>query len=134
MTLLRKHRTQKKKFPVITLLGLAFRGNVSDTRLSPTYSVINELKRYEYSEIRVHDPLVKSDPVLEKDENIVLYSNINQAIAGADLIIVVANHSEYRNLNPADLKNSVIYDGRGILDKSFVTDMDTTYESLGMGS
>ncbi|HEY7108616.1 MAG TPA: UDP-glucose/GDP-mannose dehydrogenase family protein, partial [Nitrososphaeraceae archaeon] len=117
-------------------LGLAFRGNVSDTRLSPTYSVINELRRYEYSEIRVHDPLVKNDPVLEKekDENIVLYSNINEAIAGADLIIVVANHNEYRNLNPADMKNSVIYDGRGILDKSFVTDRDTTYESLGMGS
>jgi nucleotide sugar dehydrogenase len=135
MTLLHNHnRTRKKKSPVITLLGLAFRGNVSDTRLSPTYSVINELRRYEYSEIRVHDPLVKNDPVLEKDENIVLYSNINEAIAGADLIIVVANHNEYRNLNPADMKNSVIYDGRGILDKSFVTDRDTTYESLGMGS
>jgi nucleotide sugar dehydrogenase len=134
MTLLRMHRTRKKKFPVITLLGLAFRGNVSDTRLSPTYSVINELKRYAFSEIRVHDPLVKNDPVLEKDENIVLYSNINEALAGADLIIVVANHNEYRNLNPADMKNSVIYDGRGILDKSFVTDGDITYESLGMGS
>jgi hypothetical protein len=134
MTLLRNHRTRKKKSPVITLLGLAFRGNVSDTRLSPTYSVINELRRYEYSEIRVHDPLIKNDPVLEKDENIVLYSNINEAIAGADLIIVVANHNEYRNLNPADMKNSVIYDGRAILDKSFVTDRDTTYESLGMGS
>jgi hypothetical protein len=32
------------------------------------------------------------------------------------------------------MKNSVIYDGRRILDKSFVTDRDTTYESLGMGS
>ncbi|HEY7570674.1 MAG TPA: nucleotide sugar dehydrogenase [Nitrososphaeraceae archaeon] len=134
MTLLRLHRTRQKKSPVITLLGLAFRGNVSDTRLSPTYSVIEELNRYEYSEIRVHDPLVKKDPVLEQKKKIVLYSDINKAIAGSDLVIVVANHNEYRNLNPGDMKNSVIYDGRGILNKSFANDKDTIYESLGMGS
>jgi UDP-N-acetyl-D-mannosaminuronate dehydrogenase len=96
--------------------------------------VIEELNRYEYSEIRVHDPLVKKDPVLEQKKKIVLYSDINKAIAGSDLVIVVANHNEYRNLNPGDMKNSVIYDGRGILNKSFANDKDTIYESLGMGS
>jgi hypothetical protein len=128
------HGRRQETPPVIALLGLAFRGNVSDTRLSPTYSVIQELKRYEYSEIRVHDPLVKKDLILEKEENIVLQSDINKAIAGSDLVIVVANHDEYRNLNPGAMKNTVIYDGRRILDKSFVTDKDTIYESLGMGS
>jgi nucleotide sugar dehydrogenase len=134
MTLLRMHGRRQETPPVIALLGLAFRGNVSDTRLSPTYSVIQELKRYEYSEIRVHDPLVKKDLILEKEENIVLHSDINKAVAGSDLVIVVANHDEYRNLNPGAMKNTVIYDGRRILDKSFVTDKDTIYESLGMGS
>ncbi|HEY7078572.1 MAG TPA: UDP binding domain-containing protein, partial [Nitrososphaeraceae archaeon] len=72
--------------------------------------------------------------ILEKEENIVLHSDINKAIAGSDLVIIVANHDEYRNLNPGAMKNTVIYDGRRILDKSFVTDKDTIYESLGMGS
>src|SRR5437870_6216966 len=46
----------------VTLLGLAFRGGVSDTRLSPTYEVIKEFQKKGVEEIRVHDPLVKSDP------------------------------------------------------------------------
>ena len=47
---------------IITLLGLAFRGGVSDTRLSPTYTVIDEFKKLKVSEIRIHDPFVKDDP------------------------------------------------------------------------
>ena len=44
------------------MLGLAFRGGVSDTRLSPTYTVIDEFKKLKVSEIRIHDPFVKDDP------------------------------------------------------------------------
>ena len=32
---------------IVTLLGLAFRGGVSDTRLSPTYKVIEEFPETE---------------------------------------------------------------------------------------
>jgi nucleotide sugar dehydrogenase len=51
----------------VVLLGLGFRGGVSDTRLSPTYKVIEELKKLKVKEIRVHDPLVTRDPHLPPD-------------------------------------------------------------------
>src|SRR5262249_26069431 len=38
----------------VTLLGLAFRGGVSDTRMSPTYQVIKEFQKLQVKEIRVH--------------------------------------------------------------------------------
>jgi len=100
----------------VALLGLAFRGGVSDTRLSPTYKVIEELKKLGVKEIRVHDPLVPSDPNLSQD--IILTSSISKATEGADLVILVADHPEYRNLAQEKLGDIPVYDGRGILDKS----------------
>ncbi|HEX2556976.1 MAG TPA: nucleotide sugar dehydrogenase, partial [Nitrososphaera sp.] len=103
----------------IALLGLAFRGGVSDTRLSPTYRVIEELKKLGAKEIRVHDPLVTSDPNLAPD--IVLTSSLPQAIKGADLVILVADHPEYRGLAQEKLGGVPVYDGRGVLDRSKFT-------------
>jgi nucleotide sugar dehydrogenase len=100
----------------ITLLGLAFRGGVSDTRLSPTYKVIEELKKRGAKEIRVHDPLVTSDPNLSQD--VILTSSLAQAIKGVDLVILVADHPEYRGLAQEKLGGVPVYDGRGVLDKS----------------
>jgi len=99
------------------LLGLAFRGGVSDTRLSPTYTVIEEFRKLNAREIRIHDPLVKNDPSLPKEENIILSSDLNTVLNNADLIMIVADHKEYQDLNPDLFKGSVVYDGRGMLDR-----------------
>lgn len=100
----------------VALLGLAFRGGVSDTRLSPTYRIIEELKKLKVKEIRVHDPLVASDPGLPQD--VILTASLSKAVEGADLVMLVSDHPEYRNLRQRDLGGAPVYDGRGILDKS----------------
>ena len=100
----------------VTLLGLTFRGGVPDTRLSPTYKVIEELKKLKVRGIRVHDPLVSSDTNLPRD--VVLTSSLSQAVRGADLIILVSDHPEYCNLTSDSIDGAPVYDGRGILDKS----------------
>jgi nucleotide sugar dehydrogenase len=100
----------------IALLGLAFRGGVSDTRLSPTYRIIEELKKLKVKEIRVHDPLVTSDPNLPKD--IILASSLSKVVKGADLVMLISDHPEYMDLKNQDLGNIPVYDGRGILDAS----------------
>jgi nucleotide sugar dehydrogenase len=100
----------------VALLGLAFRGGVSDTRLSPTYKVIEELKKLKVKEIRVHDPLVTGDPSLPQD--VMLTSSLPKAVQGADLVMLISDHSEYRNLGQGDLEGALVYDGRGVLDMS----------------
>jgi nucleotide sugar dehydrogenase len=100
----------------VALLGLAFRGGVSDTRLSPTYKVIEELKKLKVKRIRVHDPLVRSDSNLPQD--IMLTSNLSQALKDTDLVMLISDHPEYRNLTQEELDTTAVYDGRGILDKS----------------
>jgi nucleotide sugar dehydrogenase len=98
----------------VALLGLGFRGDVSDTRLSPTYRVIEELKKLKVKEIRVHDPLVTKDPNLPYD--VVLTSDLSIAIKDADLVMLISDHSQYHNITNETLNGAALYDGRGILD------------------
>jgi nucleotide sugar dehydrogenase len=116
---------------IITLLGLAFRGGVSDTRLSPTYKVIEEFQKLKVKEIRIHDPLIINDPSLSGKQNIILTSNLNEAIQGTDLIMLIADHPEYRTLTPDDLGGAPIYDGRGMLDRSKFD--HSAFASIGVG-
>jgi nucleotide sugar dehydrogenase len=116
---------------IITLLGLAFRGGVSDTRLSPTYKVIEEFQKLKVKEIRIHDPLIINDPSLSGKQNIILTSNLNEAIQGTDLIMLIADHPEYRTLTPDDLGGAPIYDGRGMLDRSKFD--HSVFASIGVG-
>jgi nucleotide sugar dehydrogenase len=101
---------------IVALLGLAFRGGVIDTRLSPTYKVIKELKKLKVKEIHVHDPLVIRDPNLPPD--IMLTSDLSTAAKDADLVILISDHAEYHNISSEKLNCAPVYDGRGILDRS----------------
>src|SRR5919106_472209 len=127
---LKKDFVNKGKL-IITLLGLAFRGGVSDTRLSPTYKVIEEFQKLKVKEIRIHDPLIINDPSLSGKQNIILTSNLNEAIQGTDLIMLIADHPEYRTLTPEDLGGAPIYDGRGMLDRSKFD--HSAFASIGVG-
>ena len=100
----------------VTVLGLAFRGGVSDTRLSPTYEVVKELVKSGAGSIRVHDPLVKVDHILPKE--VTLTSDLKEALDGSDLIMLVTDHPEYRSIGPKITGSVPVYDGRGILDWS----------------
>jgi len=102
----------------VTLLGLAFRGGVSDTRLSPTYRVIEELFKKGVKNIQVHDPLVVRDSALFKYSGVSLTDNLASSLKGANLVIIVADHTEYSNLSVEEVGNAVVYDGRGIIDTS----------------
>ncbi len=96
----------------VAVLGLAFRGGVSDTRLSPTYSVVDELKKAGVREIAVHDPMVKSDPALDG----MLTQDLRTALKDANLVILATDHKEYQKLSQRDTGEAAVYDGRGILD------------------
>ena len=113
---LRLIHPKKPSNSTITLLGLAFRGGVSDTRLSPTYDVIKELQKLKVKEIRIHDPLVKKDDFISKYKNTFLFNELSEAIKESNLIMVIADHEEYKKLNYESLKNIALYDGRGIIN------------------
>jgi len=95
--------------PTITLLGLAYKGNVDDVRESPSLK-IKKIAEGEGFNVKVFDPLVKNRSSSCKD--------INEASVGSDCIILVTDHSEFKNIDPKSLhvRNKNLVDTRNFLD------------------
>jgi UDP-N-acetyl-D-glucosamine dehydrogenase len=104
----------------VALLGLTFRGDIADTRNSPSYDVIDLLLKRGVAEITVYDPHVTQDASLEK-KGIHLTTDMNEVSKEADLVLVMTDHSTFKNnLTPRELlktasTGAVLIDGRNIL-------------------
>lgn len=99
------------KDPVITIFGVAYKGNVDDTRETPALKLI-KLAENEGYRVKCYDPHIKhfDYPCLPLD----------QAVEGSDCIIIITDHDEFKKINPAELhmRNKNILDTRNILDRT----------------
>jgi len=69
----------------VAVLGLAFKADTDDERDSLAHKLIRLLER-ELADVVVHDPHVATPTV-----------SLQEAIEGADVVVVAANHSEFRD-------------------------------------
>ena len=74
----------------VAVLGLAFKSDTDDERDSLSHKLIRLLER-ELADVAVHDPVVATPT-----------SSFDEAVTGADVIIVATNHSAYST--PASLR------------------------------
>jgi nucleotide sugar dehydrogenase len=104
----------------IAVLGLAFRGDVDDTRRSPTYDLLQGLLDFGIrpANVVVHDPYVRRDRVVEK-LGIRLTADLKEALDGASLALIATDHSAYR-VKASELAKlmarPVIVDARGVVE------------------
>ena len=78
----------------ITILGLAYKGNVNDDRESPGVSVVRLLKsKFSSWELAIYEPHVKSKEFATV--------GLEEAFRGSDLAVVLTAHDEYKFLDPA---------------------------------
>ncbi|NDB33387.1 MAG: nucleotide sugar dehydrogenase [Nitrososphaeria archaeon] len=109
----------KPKNAKIAVLGLAFRGEVVDTRLSPSYTVIDEFLKHG-CKVMVHDPYIEYDANLPP--SVKLSNNLQSVVQGASLIFISTDHKVYVKLNKASFSKTskplLIFDGRNILTKN----------------
>ncbi|WP_318568647.1 nucleotide sugar dehydrogenase [Salinigranum marinum] len=115
--------------PRITVLGVAYKGNVDDTRRTPAhrFCLLAENEGYD---IRLHDPHAEefSRPLSEFD----------QAVAGSDCLVILTDHDEYLTLDPDSLvsrmRHANIVDTRGLIDDSRWDESGFSVHVLGDGS
>jgi UDP-N-acetyl-D-mannosaminuronic acid dehydrogenase len=69
----------------VAVLGLAFKGDTDDERDSLSHKLIRLLER-ELADVEVHDPVVATPTTTFED-----------ALGGADVVVVATNHSAYSN-------------------------------------
>jgi len=103
----------------VAILGLAFRENVADSRLSPTYELVKQLKG-RAGEVVVQDPYIEADKTLEV-MSVPLLKSVGDAVKGASVVLIATDHSDYMKMDLARLMKlarspAILLDGRGIID------------------
>jgi UDP-N-acetyl-D-mannosaminuronic acid dehydrogenase len=98
----------------IAVLGTAYKGDVDDSRLSPSEPVIKELL-VRGAHVTAYDP--RSVESFGANRTNVL----NEAIHHADCTVVLTDHTEFKNLNLKEVKglmnrSPIIIDGRRIVN------------------
>ncbi|MGA0277620.1 MAG: UDP binding domain-containing protein, partial [Candidatus Kariarchaeum pelagius] len=104
----------QEKIKNILILGLAYRGGVKEFRNSPTLNLLNHIKKLNPNEIKIIDPLYTKDEINSILESDIGYDYDKIEYSTYDTIIVVTDHSEFKEMEKSLLEGKIIYDGRYI--------------------
>jgi UDPglucose 6-dehydrogenase len=101
----------------IVVLGAAFKPDSDDVRDSPALDVADQLYM-RGGDVVVHDPQA-TEPARRRSPDLVYVDSLAEAYAGADLLLLLTEWSEFRVLDPAVVGSRVrqrkIVDGRNVL-------------------
>jgi dTDP-alpha-D-glucose dehydrogenase len=118
----------------IAVLGIAFKNNTGDCRLTPTKYVVSLLEESGCG-LTVHDPWVPADEALSVTK-IPLTADIESAVEGADALVVLAGHRQFHQIPLARLAElaaarCVFLDGRNSFDPAAVRAAGFVYKGIG---
>ncbi len=114
----------------VALWGLAFKPNTDDIRDAPALTVISELLDAG-AEVRLYDPVAALPSGMF--DAVTVCSELYAATAGADVLVLLTEWAEFRNLDPAmlGLRRPLIVDARNVLDTETLTEHGFTVASIG---
>lgn len=115
------------------MLGAAFKPDSDDVRDSPALDIAAAIAT-RGGEVAVHDPQAMANA--ERNYPTLRYSpTATEAITGADVVLLLTEWQEYRDLQPADLQSlttgRAILDGRNVLDPEQWKAAGWTYRGMG---
>src|SRR5687767_14928258 len=117
----------------IGVLGLAFKQNTDDIRLSPAIELCQRLQK-EGARLRVHDPraMEKAKAVLRDVEYM---NDMNEVADGCDALVVATEWPEFKKLDlpraRKALSHPIMFDGRNIFDREEMERLGFIYKSVG---
>jgi UDP-N-acetyl-D-mannosaminuronic acid dehydrogenase len=122
-------RKRKLKGAKVAILGVAFLENSDDTRNAPSAALYLELKRRGARPI-LHDPLVR-------EFELPFTKDLDEALNGADAVVLSTKHKEYLKLDLRKLrkkvKTPVLVDGRNVWSAEKAGKAGFTYRGVGKG-
>ncbi len=117
----------------IAVLGAAFKPESDDVRDSPALSISAQMQ-LQGADVRVTDPRA-IDNARKKWPDLHLVPTVEEAVAGAELVLVLTEWADYVALDPAEVGALVaqrrVLDGRNCLDPHVWRAAGWTYRALG---
>jgi UDPglucose 6-dehydrogenase len=121
------------KDKTIGVLGLAFKQNTDDIRMSPAIDLCQRLQK-EGATLRVHDPkaMEKTKAVLA---NVTYVEDMNAVADGCDALVVATEWDEFKKLDleraRKSLTHPILFDGRNLFDRAEMERLGWIYKSVG---
>ena len=117
----------------IGVLGLAFKQNTDDVRLSPAIDLCQRLQK-EGAILRVHDPkaMDKARAVLK---DVTYVDDMNDVADGCDALIVATEWPIFKKLDLERVRkvmtHPILFDGRNLFDVAQMESLGFIYKSIG---
>jgi UDPglucose 6-dehydrogenase len=121
------------KDKTIGVLGLAFKQNTDDVRMSPAIELCQRLLK-EGARLRVHDPVAmeKARAVLAE---VTYVADMNEVAEGCDALVVATEWPQFARLDlqrvRAALTHPILFDGRNLFDPAELEKLGFIYKSVG---
>lgn len=117
----------------IALLGLSFKPDTDDMREAPSLFITKSLQK-EGAKIKAYDPIAM-DNAKKLTSSVEFCANSYECAKDADLLIVVTEWNEFRQLDlekiKQQMKNPLLLDGRNIYDPQKAKQMGFIYIGVG---
>jgi UDPglucose 6-dehydrogenase len=123
------------KGKTLGVLGLAFKQNTDDVRMSPAIDLCQRLVK-EGARLRVHDPqaMEKAKAVLPEAAYV---ADMDEVAEGCDALIIATEWPQFKKLDleraRKNLASPIIFDGRNLFDVEEMERLGFLYKSIGRG-
>jgi UDPglucose 6-dehydrogenase len=117
----------------IGVLGLAFKQNTDDVRMSPAIDLCHRLQK-EGASLRVYDPqaMEKAKSVLK---DVTYVQDMNKVAEGCDALVVATEWPVFKNLDLERARkmmtHPIMFDGRNLFDPAEMERLGFIYKSIG---
>ena len=112
----------------ITVLGLCYKKNIPDIRLSPTFPLVEKLTSK-------NAEVIICDPVYEGIKSPISLTSMNESFRDSDVIILMTDHDDFIKIDfekiKKEMKSYIIIDGRNLFKDKKLEELGFTYRVIG---
>lgn len=108
-----EHVARRFREPVIACLGLAFKADIDDLRESPAVEIVHALAERAIGDVIAVEPNIDALPA--SLEGRAALANVAHALQRADIVVILVEHRQFKQIDPLKLQSKIVIDTRGLL-------------------